>query len=430
MKKILIIGGGLSGLSTALNLIDKDYSIEIIESSPKLGGRTYSFLNSETETIIDNGQHIMMGCYSHTLDFIEKINSQNSFIFQNSLSINYVTGDNNIYRLHSPEKFYPFNLLYSFFNFRLLSLKERKEVLKFLFRLKSIGKRIKNDHTVLQILRNEGQSNSTIKKFWEMVVISAMNIPIKVASAELFIEMIKIIFFSSEKSSNIILPKTDLSNALINPAERYILNKNGKIAKGERVLEIIWEKSKVVKVITSKRIIEDFDYLISTVPADKLVRFLPFHLTQKLNIPELNYSPIVSVNFWLKENPLKEQFYGIIDGKFHWLFNKGTYISLLKSAADEMIILKKNELIETANSELIKYFPILNNIEIISFKVIKERKATFISDTASVKKRKNLINNLGNLFIAGDWINTGLPSTIESSIKSGKMISEMIISST
>ena len=79
MKKILIIGGGLAGLSAAINLIEEGYKIEIIEASPKLGGRTYSFLSNDKHTIIDNGQHILMGCYSHTLDYIDRVNSRDKF---------------------------------------------------------------------------------------------------------------------------------------------------------------------------------------------------------------------------------------------------------------------------------------------------------------------------------------------------------------
>ncbi|MCK5457767.1 MAG: hypothetical protein KAI45_11620, partial [Melioribacteraceae bacterium] len=84
--------------------------------------------------------------------------------------------------------------------------------------------------------------------------------------------------------------------------------------------------------------------------------------------------------------------------------------------------------IEIAKSEIKKYFTILNNTEVIDSKIIKERKATFISDSNSVKQRRKLIHNFNNFFIVGDWTNTGLPGTIESSVKSGKMISELILS--
>ena len=428
MKKILIIGGGLSGLSSALYLTEMGFQVEIVEASPKLGGRTYSFEYKGKNRVIDNGQHILMGCYSHTLDYINKIKSEDKIYFQDSLQINYASPDNKIYNLSVPEKFYPLNFLYSFINFKLLTFNERKEVLKFLFRLKTIQKQIRNDQSVKSLLSANGQSSSTIKTFWKLVVISAMNTPIEIASAELFVEMIKIIFFSGKKSSAIIIPNTGLSEALVNPAMDLILSKGGTISSSERVLKIEIEGERITKVITSSREINDFDFVISAITAENLLKIIPENLKNRMNIPVFDYSSIISVNLWLDENPLKEKFYGIIGGEFHWLFNKGEYVSLIKSAANNMINLNKNDLIEIAKSEIKKYFTILNNTEVIDSKIIKERKATLISDSNSVKQRRKLIHNFNNLFIVGDWTNTGLPGTIESSVKSGKMISELILS--
>ncbi len=428
MKKILIIGGGLAGLSAAIYLIKEGYQIEIIEASPKLGGRTYSFKSNDKQTIIDNGQHILMGCYSHSLDYIEKINSRNKFYFQKSLKINYIGEKGETFRLSVPRHPYSFNLLYGFINFNVLTFSERISVIKFFIALKMGGIKPGADQSVKELLRIHGQSEKIITKFWENVVISAMNTPLEKASAELFVEMIKIIFFSGNKGANIIIPNTGLSEALIFPAENSIKNNGGKIVTSERAIKIKFENGRAVKVLTSKREISDFDFVISAIPSDQLIKIIPEDIVQKLNVPQLQFSPILSVNFWLKNNPLKEKFYGIIGGEFHWLFNKGKYISLIKSAADSLIFLDNNELIETANSELKKYFTILDCTEIIDSKIIKERKATMISDVNSLKKRKKVKYNINNLFIAGDWTNTGLPGTIESSVKSGRMISDIILS--
>ena len=428
MKKILIIGGGLAGLSAAINLIEEGYKIEIIEASPKLGGRTYSFLSNDKHTIIDNGQHILMGCYSHTLDYIDRVNSRDKFHFQESLEINYVAEEGKTFKLSIPKSFYPFNLLYGFINFKLLTVSERKTVLKFFLAIKTGNVKVVENQSVKELLSIHGQSGGVIGKFWDNLVISAMNTPIELASGELFVNMIKIIFFSGRDGSNIIIPNVGLSEALIYPAENLIINKGNKIVTSERVIKVEFQNGKVKEVITTKRKITDFEYIISAIPSDQLLKILSNDISAKMNIPSLQYSSILSVNLWLSENPLKEKFYGIVGGEFHWLFNKGKYISLVKSAAADLIFSKKNELIETANSELKKYFTILTDTEIIDSKIIKERKATMISDINSIKKRKKLSYSYNNLFIAGDWTNTGLPGTIESSVKSGRMISEMILS--
>lgn len=84
MKKCLIIGGGISGLTAASYLVSKKIKVTLLESSPKLGGRAYSFFDQETQTILDNGQHIMMGCFNETLDLLNLIEAKDNFIFQKS----------------------------------------------------------------------------------------------------------------------------------------------------------------------------------------------------------------------------------------------------------------------------------------------------------------------------------------------------------
>ena len=85
MKRCLIIGGGLAGLTAASILSQKKNHVSLLESSPKLGGRTYSFIDKESYVEIDNGQHIMMGCYKETLSFVKLIGAENNFDYQKNL---------------------------------------------------------------------------------------------------------------------------------------------------------------------------------------------------------------------------------------------------------------------------------------------------------------------------------------------------------
>jgi zeta-carotene desaturase len=84
-KKVIVIGGGFAGLSTAAYLAKNNFKVTILEASPKLGGRAYSFFDSETKTVIDNGQHILMGCYYETISFLSLIGASENFYFQKKL---------------------------------------------------------------------------------------------------------------------------------------------------------------------------------------------------------------------------------------------------------------------------------------------------------------------------------------------------------
>ncbi|MDA3859968.1 MAG: FAD-dependent oxidoreductase [Melioribacteraceae bacterium] len=128
MKKVLIIGGGISGLSSALFLSKAGFTVEIIEASPKLGGRAYSF--NYNNTIVDNGQHVLMECYKNTLEYIDIIGSRELFEFQDSLAINYLNNKRELSKLEIPKYFYPLNNLIGLMNFNVLNIRERLEVLK------------------------------------------------------------------------------------------------------------------------------------------------------------------------------------------------------------------------------------------------------------------------------------------------------------
>ena len=424
MKKILIIGGGLSGLSSAIFLANSGFQVELIEASPKLGGRTYSFNYNGFD--VDNGQHILMGCYSNTLEYVNLIDSSKLFDFNKTLYLNSIDARGHSYKLKVPKYFYPLNHIIGFLKYDLFSVKERIEIIQLLIKIKFMDEKAVENKSLIEFLVAQNQSEKMISMFWDNIVISTMNTKLRLASTEMFIRLIKIIFFSSKTSANIIIPKVDLSSSMIEPARKTIVRSGGKVSTSEKAIAFIIEQERIVAVETTKRTIEKFDYVISALPEYGLNKIKFKNGFDELKLLDLNYSPIVSVHVWLKKNPLKEKMYDLLEGEFDWLFNHGEYVTLLKSSADKLVTLNKNEVIRIVFSELKKYFAILTIEEIKDYVVLKEKRATFISDLDSINQRNSISNPYQNLFLAGDWTNTGLPATIEGAIKSGKDVSEEI----
>ncbi|WP_337867102.1 oleate hydratase, partial [Ignavibacterium sp.] len=124
MKKVLVIGGGLAGLTAAAFLVKNKFDVTLLEASPKLGGRVYSFFDEETKTEIDNGQHILMGCYSETLTLLKMINASQNFHIggdkknHKQLVINYLDKNQKQFKLQSSRLPYPFNLLSALLSFK------------------------------------------------------------------------------------------------------------------------------------------------------------------------------------------------------------------------------------------------------------------------------------------------------------------------
>ncbi len=122
---------------------------------------------------------------------------------------------------------------------------------------------------------------------------------------------------------------------------------------------------------------------------------------------------------------MEDDFYGLINSPVHWIFNHKSHLSMVISDAGDFASVPKEELFDTAALQLEKYLGISKD-KIISHKIIKEKRATFIPSNDILHKRPGAQTWLKNFFLAGDWVDTGLPATIESAVKSGRIVSELI----
>jgi squalene-associated FAD-dependent desaturase len=426
VKKCVIIGSGFAGLSAAVYLSKAGYKVIILESSPKPGGRAYSFKDSKSGDIVDNGQHILMGCYKYTLNFFNEIEADKNLLFQENLKIIFLKENFKTFPLSCPNFLYPFNLLFALMNYKAISSEEKIQFLSFFIKLFLSSGRELEKFTVYEWLKKENQSENAQKAFWEILAVGALNTNTKRASAKIFADILKEIFFKGNKASTIIIPKLDLSRTYCDQSINFIKNRKGEIYFGENVLKLEDENSKIVKIITSKREITDFDFVISSVPNFAYKKIIK---SEKLNCAfEPEYSPIISVHIWLNENLLKEKFYGLINSSVQWIFNHEKYITLVISNAGSLIEKCNEEIFKYVTEELEKFI-LLNPKAISSYKIIKEKKATFVPSQNIIKQRPSSATKFKNFFLAGDWTNTGLPSTIESAVKSGKIASDLIIDS-
>ncbi len=421
MKKCLVIGGGFAGLSAAAHLIKNNFQVELIEASPKLGGRAYSL--NENDTIIDNGQHIMMGCYYDTLEFFKIINAEENLSFQKNLTVNFIKPNFEIFPLKSDKYFYPFNLLSGLLNYKALKFTDRLSLLKVFAKLPLYQHDNLNSKTVFDWLKDENQNEDIINAFWEILVVGTLNTNLKKASAKIFVDVLKQIFLKGNKAATIVLPKYGLSETYCEKAEQFIRTNGGRISLSETIQEIFFGKEKATKIQTNKREISDFDYVIFAIPHFAVSKVKGFE--NVIDDLALGYSCILSIHLWVKENKLKDEFYGLINSPVHWIFNKKSHLTIVISDANKYLNTSKEEIIEMVSDELGKYIG-LKEQDIINYKVIKEKRATFIPENNIISMRPDSRTKIKNLFLAGDWINTGLPSTIESAVKSGKLAAKGI----
>lgn len=424
MKKCIVIGGGFAGLSAAAFLSKYKYKVKLLEASPKSGGRAYSMPAKDGKTIIDNGQHILMGCYSDTIKMLKMVDAQDNFIYQKNLEINFLQSGGKKIKLKATSVPYPFNLLFGIMNYSAISFYDRLKVIKFFLTLLVLSRNKITDSTVSDLL-NSGNQNETINKaLWDVIAIGALNTNTKKASADTFITILKQIFFNGNFSSTIILPKRGLSDSYISSTAKFIRSNNGSIHNSCTVTGSEIENNRISKIFTNADVITEFDSVICAVPFYAFGKIVDSSVLLKQ--PLLEYSSILTVHVWLNEINLKDDFYGLIDSPLHWIFNKGTHLTLVISDADYLMEKSKEEIYNLIKNELYKFAGI-NESEIITYQILKEKRATFIPSVSANNSRPPVKTKLDNLFVAGDWIDTGLPSTIESAVKSGRMAAEAVL---
>lgn len=424
MNKCLIIGGGISGLTAASYLSSKQVKVTLLESSPKLGGRTYSFFDEYTQTTLDNGQHILMGCYNETLALLNLVQARDNFFYQKNLRIEFLKeGSANVY-LDANKHLYPLNLLSSLVKFRAFNRQDKFQLLKFLAVLPFASTKKLEKQTVAEWLNDSGQSKNLINNYWEIICIGALNSSLSNSSALMFYEVITRIFFRGNFASTIILPKYGLSESLIDPVRKFIVQNGGEIFVSSKVEELILRRNKIYSVVTRERTLSDFDFVISAIPVYALEKIIDLNYLSIRN--QFEHSTILNIHLWIDKLDLKEKFYGFLDSPLHWIFVKDNHFNVVISDANYLTNWEQDELLKMVINELNRFFPIDKN-DVKTFKVIKEKRATFIPDNKTEKLRPKSETTIKNLFLAGDWIDTGLPATIEGAVKSGRIAAERIL---
>ena len=440
-KTVTVIGGGIAGLSAAVFLAEKNFKVTIYESSPKPGGRAYSFFDRERNQFFDNGQHILAGWYKNTFDYLKIIGCYDKLNFQKQLEINFINADKKVYRLKFPDLKPPLNVLTGLLKFGALNFRDKKEVLKIRKLLNGKDLIGKFDNAG-ELLLNNGQTDNLIKYFWEPFIYAVFNTVPENVSVEIFLNVIKK-GFSANQNSVLVIPEVNLNDLLINDALLYLQNKNAEI-----------NFNRNVKLIGFSEDLKTAEYVSfedgSEISSDYIISAVPFFAFRKLfnekqysekgyKAEELKASCIVSVHLFfhkkISESMLSDNSFGmtgLIGTDVQWIFKRSDFhLSLVLSNADAQGIteMSNEEIYKICLKNLKSTLTEFNETMISDYKVIKEKRATFIPDKESSKYRPGQITDSSNFFIAGDWTDTKLPSTIEGAILSGRICADKIIES-
>lgn len=286
-----------------------------------------------------------------------------------------------------------------------------------------------------ELLKTIKQTPTLIKYFWEPFILAVFNAKPENINCKIFLDILKN-GFSKKSFSNLVIPKVNLNELFIDDAINYFEKNNIKFIEKEKISKIFIKNNSVEYVMTEsgKQIKSDF-----YVSAVSFFRFKELFEINDYNQyfkgrGNLHSSSIISLHlFFENEVPaelLKNNSFGmtgLIGTKVQWIFKRNSkHLSLVISASDfldELTDEANDTIFNKCKNELNQCLNGFDKLTINDYKIIKEKRATFIPDNESITNRPDQKTDIHNFFIAGDWTNTGLPATIESAIKSSKIIS-------
>ncbi|HSD10666.1 MAG TPA: hydroxysqualene dehydroxylase HpnE [Candidatus Binatia bacterium] len=426
-KRVVVVGGGWAGLCAALGLAERGVEVQLFEKRAVLGGRAYSYRAREAGHAVDNGQHLLMGCYHATMGFLGRIGAADRVEIQPELRVPF------FHPLRGPATFAcaaapsPLHLTLGAMRYTLLSPAERLQLVLGGLRI-ALRYRGGSAFTVAQALAAARQSGNLCKCFWNPLAIAVLNELPERASADLFAEVLRRVFFAGRAASCIVFPKVGLSDLCAEPAARAIEDAAGRIETGPAVREVAIRSGRATGVLIQDRPEIPADAVILAVPPPALASLLPTAVGVAAGFPaveKLHGAPIVSVHFWFHKSFGSPRMAGFLDGPIHWLFTppmqpeNGRYVTLVVSGAHELVVKTPDEILRIARGELARYLPQTQNLQIADSLVVKETNATFAATPEEQPHRARTRTPIANLFLAGDWTNTGLPATLESAVLSG-----------
>lgn len=433
---IVILGGGLAGLSAGCRLAEEGVPVLLLERRGVLGGRASSLPGWDGEVEVDNCQHILLKCCTHLLDFYRQIGIAEKIKWYSRIP--FLGLENRLAYLYSSQLPYPFHLLPSLLRYPFLKRSHRYALLLGIARLWAMPPNKVPEISVGEWLKAIHQPTPAVEYFWEPILVSALNESVNRASLKYARQVIAEGFLGSRNSYEMGVPSCPLTALYGPPCEEFITRRGGQIRLRITATQLDIRGNRCLGVQTSE------DYIparsvISAVPYEAFLKLLPRQWLREPPFKDLELlgsSPIVAVYFWFDRPITSLPQVALLGRRFQWMFNKGVhfrlsegggYIGLVWSAAREVEGKTREEILRIAREDLLTAFPRARSARILREVVVRESRATFSVFPGCDEYRPDTRTPIQNLYLAGDWTQTGWPATMEGAVISGRKAAEAVL---
>jgi squalene-associated FAD-dependent desaturase len=454
-RHVVVIGGGLAGISAAIRLREADMGVTLLEARPWLGGATCSF--SRGELIVDNGQHVFLRCCTSYRQLLARLGVTGSVALQDRFDVT-VLAPGRRARLRRGGLPGPLHLSRALAGYNLLSLSERLRVARAALALRFLdpGKAGVDGRCLGDWLRARGQNERARRRLWDLFVVSSLNIDGDEANLALAATVIKTGLLSAADAADIGVPTVPLGELHGRAAADLLGRLGAQVRLGAKVAALrkipggfglqlgigdaapgngvaagngASSVATVANGVDARAIAISADGVVLAVPASQAARLvLAEAVPRGARWAELGSSPIVNVHVVYDRRVTRLPFAAAVDSPVQWVFDKsrqaglraGQYLAVSLSAADRYVDVPAARLREQFLPALEQLFPAARDAAVTDFFVTRERRATFRQGPGCGALRPGTATALPGLVLAGAWTDTGWPDTMEGAVRSGQ----------
>ena len=410
-KTVHIIGAGISGLSAAVRLANANYKVHVHEATQQAGGRCRSYFDAATNLTIDNGNHLLLSGNRHALAYARSIGTEAGLVGPKLAQFPFVdlsTGQRWLLDLGDSR-------------LPLWVLDESRRVpdtglIDYLGLMPLIwsGK----DRLVKDAIRCDG---TLYRRLVQPLLLAALNLDPPEGSAGLAGAVVRETLLAGGQACRPLIARDGLSAVLVEPAIKLLQDKGASVRFSHELREFATSKGRVTELNFG-------DDSIAIAPGDAVVVAVPPRSAASL-LPGLKtptkFRAIVNAHFRFDPPRDAPPILGVVGGLVEWLFAFPQRLSVTISNGDRLVDMPREELAQAIWRDVCKAGSVAG--ELPPWQIVRERRATFEATPEQNALRPGVATGLKNLFLAGDWTDTGLPATIEGSVRSGDRAADHVL---
>jgi squalene-associated FAD-dependent desaturase len=443
VKTVTVIGAGVAGMSAACALADAGFAVRLVERRGYLGGRASSYLHPGVAEVIDNCQHVLFKCCTNVLGFYRRIGVADKIHWTSDMTMIEPGGRRSrlgpfeLGPIRLPAPLHGAPSLMSAKAFTVADKLALGRAMRAMMRPEAM---VDTGETLGNWLRRHKQTEGAMNRFWRLVIASAINADLDEIAVPYATKIIREGFLNSADGGNMGMSTVPLSE-LYSGVAPFLEERGGSVLLNTHVEGADWDEETLQWTVRTRTGDLLSDFVVVALPFEGMAKLLsclpPVEGADELagKIERHEHWPICSVHLWFEREITELDHAVLLDREVHWMFNQsllqgrgGNYIELVLSATRAFAALSREEAIEHALRDLAEFFPVVKEAKLKKAALVKEMRATFGVPPGIDAARPSAASPWPNLFLAGDWMRTGWPSTMESAARSGHLAAEAVCS--